>query len=49
MASAQSPKFEFSEDLWPSEPSRDAMIDPTGLKSKRPSLVKRASRGLAAF
>jgi hypothetical protein len=50
MASRQSPtQSEFSEDLWSTKPSVDAMILPADLKSKRPSLRKRASRGLARF
>jgi hypothetical protein len=45
MALAQDLESQFSKDTWPSE----AMIQPADPRSKRASLVKRASRGLARF
>ncbi|MET0721048.1 MAG: hypothetical protein ABWY64_09460 [Tardiphaga sp.] len=45
MALAQDLESQFSKDTWPSE----AMIQPADPGSKRASLVKRASRGLARF
>ena len=45
MALAQRFESEFAKDPWPT----DVLVEPADLRSKQPSLAKRASRGLARF
>jgi hypothetical protein len=50
MTSTPSPtRSEFSEDTWPTEPLVDAKIRPAVLKSKQPSVRRRAARSLIIF